>query len=145
MKRIRSFTLSSLVLALITSCLGAGMAKAQEWQGKFTLPFEARWGQASLPAGDYSFTVDQTAAAAVITLSSGQKTVALIHAQGHDLKTMDSSSLIIANGRGMNTVRELKLGDLGVVLYFPPSHPRQTAAEEKQMAKVIPVAPGAGR
>ena len=68
MKRIRSFALSSLVLALIASCLSAGMAKAQEWQGQFTLPFEARWGQAILPAGDYSFTVDQTLGAAVITL-----------------------------------------------------------------------------
>ena len=145
MKRIRSFTFSSLVLALIASCLGAGMAKAQAWQGEFTLPFEARWGQATLPAGDYSFKVDQAEGAAVISLSSAHKNVALIRAQGHNLKTVDSSSLVIASGRGMNTVRELKLGDLGVVLYFAPSHPRQTAAEEKQMAKVIPVAPGAGR
>ncbi len=145
MKTIRSLTFSSLMLALLASCLGAGIARAQEWQGKFTLPFDARWGQATLPAGDYALSVDQSGGAAIVTLSSGQNNVALIRAQGHDLKTMDSSSLIVTGGRGMNTVRELKLADLGVVLYFPPSHPGQTAAEEKQMARVVPVTAGAGR
>jgi hypothetical protein len=143
MKRIRSFTLSSLVMALLASCVGAGIARAQEMQGKFTLPFDARWGQITLPAGDYSFTVDQSQSAARLVLS-GEKN-AILHAQGYEPRTMDSSVLVVAKDRGINTVRELKLAELGVVLYFTPSRPHQTAAEEKQIAKVIPVTPGAGR
>jgi hypothetical protein len=143
MKNIRSFTLSSLVLALLASCVGAGMAKAQEWQGKFTLPFETRWGQATLPAGDYSFTVDQSQSAARVVLSGEKR--AIVHAQGYNPRTMDSSALIVAKDRGINTVRELKLAELGVVLYFTPARPHQTAAEEKQMARAIPISPAAGR
>lgn len=144
MKTIRSFTLSSLVLALLASCLSAGMARAQEMQGKFTLPFDARWGQATLPAGDYSFTVDQSQAAAKVVLA-GEKARAIIRAQGYDPKEMDSSALVLAKNHGVNTVRELKLAELGVVLYFTPSRPHQTAAEEKQIAKAIPITPNSGK
>lgn len=144
MKTMRSFTLSSLVLALLASCLSAGMARAQEMQGKFTLPFDARWGQATLPAGDYSFTVDQSQGTVRVVLS-GYRTGAIIRAQGHDLKTMESSSLVLANDHGINAVRELKLAELGVVLYFTPSRPHQTAAQEKQIAKVIPITPSSGK
>ncbi|HEV2424944.1 MAG TPA: hypothetical protein VGZ29_08965 [Terriglobia bacterium] len=144
MKTIRRFTLGSLVLALLASCLGAGMARAQEMQGKFTLPFDARWGQATLPAGDYSFTVDQSKSAARLVLS-GENTRAIIRAQGYDPKSSDSSSLVLATDRGISTVRELKLADLGVVLYFTPSRPHQTAAQEKEMANVIPITPNSGK
>ena len=143
MKRIRSFTLSSLVMALLTSCLCAGLARAQEMGGKFTLPFDTRWGQTTLPAGNYSFTVDQSRSAARVVLS-GEKT-AILHAQGYNPSTLDSSVLVVAKDRGINAVRELKLAELGVVLYFTPAHPHQTAAEEKQIAKVIPITPGTGR
>jgi len=144
MKTIRRFTLSSLVLALLASCLGAGMARAQEMKGKFTLPFDARWGQATLPAGEYSFTVDQSQASARVVLS-GYRTAAIIHAQGYNPKSADSSALVLVSDRGMNTVRELKLAELGVVLYFTPSRPHQTAAEERQIARVIPITPNSGK
>ena len=143
MKRIRSFTLSSLVMALLASCLCAGTAGAQEMRGKFTLPFDTRWGQTTLPAGDYSFTVDQSQSAARVVLS-GEK-MAILHAQGYNPRRMSSSVLVVAKDRGINTVRELKLAELGVVLYFTPARPHQTAAEERQIAKVIPVTAGAGR
>jgi hypothetical protein len=54
MKSIRFTMLSSLALALLGPCL----ANAQGLTGKFTLPFEARWGLATLQAGDYSFKLD---------------------------------------------------------------------------------------
>jgi len=144
MKAIRSFTFSSLILALLASCLSAGMARAQEMRGKFTLPFDARWGQATLPAGNYAFTIDHSQSAAAIVVS-GTKTNAMILAQGYKLKEMGASTLLLTKERGVNTVRELRLAELGVVLYFVPGHPHQTAAEEKEMAQILPVTPGAGR
>ena len=44
MKSIRSTVLSTLALALLGPCL----ANAQGLTGKFNLPFEARWGLATL-------------------------------------------------------------------------------------------------
>ncbi|MGH9438355.1 MAG: hypothetical protein ACRD22_10780 [Terriglobia bacterium] len=53
--RFRFFTVSVFMsLALL---LAAGISKATSSGGKFTLPFEAHWGIAVLPPGDYTFTV----------------------------------------------------------------------------------------
>jgi hypothetical protein len=42
---------------LMAACLLGSPAKAQaSFQGKFTLPYEVHWGQATLPAGDYVIT-----------------------------------------------------------------------------------------
>jgi hypothetical protein len=40
-------------------CAAASRGKAQgTYQGKFTLPFEARWASAVLPPGDYTISMD---------------------------------------------------------------------------------------
>ena len=57
-----------LVLVLLTACFGASLANAQVAGGKFTLPFEARWGRSILPPGNYSFTLDTTAGSGRIFL-----------------------------------------------------------------------------
>jgi hypothetical protein len=60
MKSMRNFTLLKLAMgSLLAICFNAGYANAQTVAGKFTLPFEARWGQATLPAGDYSFRLER--------------------------------------------------------------------------------------
>ena len=59
MKSTRSLkSVRILLLAVLAAGLSASLASAQEYQGKFTLPFEARWGSAVLPAGDYTFRVN---------------------------------------------------------------------------------------
>ena len=46
MKSIRSFTLLHLAMgSLLAICFNSGLASAQTLTGKFTLPFEAHWGQ----------------------------------------------------------------------------------------------------
>jgi hypothetical protein len=54
LKLLTKFGVAALALgALATS------GKAQNaCQGKFTLPFETHWGGATLPAGDYTFTLE---------------------------------------------------------------------------------------
>ena len=59
MKSTRSLnSVRILLLAVLAAGLSASLARAQEYEGKFTLPFEARWGMAVLPPGDYSFRVN---------------------------------------------------------------------------------------
>jgi hypothetical protein len=60
MKTMKNFTLLKLAMgSLLAICFNAGFANAQNVAGKFTLPFEAHWGQATLPAGDYSFMLER--------------------------------------------------------------------------------------
>jgi len=145
MKSIRSLTLCSLLLALLASCLGAASANAQEVKGTFTLPFDARWGKAILPAGPYSFTIDQAKSGGPLILS-GEKVHAIVRNQGFGTKPMDRSALILRSENGVYTVRELRLTDIGMVLYYAPHHPKhQTAAQEREMASLVPVTRGTGR
>ncbi len=58
MKQTRSFTTVRLaVFALLATVVFAGLLSAEDYRGKFTLPFEAKWGTAALPPGDYTFEV----------------------------------------------------------------------------------------
>ena len=77
MKTNRTFTvLRLLVLGVLVAGFNAKPASAQAFQGKFTLPSETRWGQATLPAGDYSFTLDKDYPGSRVTIVRGRQTVA---------------------------------------------------------------------
>src|ERR1700756_65922 len=58
---LKSFTKIG-VAALALSALAASGNAQDSFQGKFTLPFETHWGSATLPAGDYTFTLPSNSA-----------------------------------------------------------------------------------
>ena len=62
MKKTRYFRLVRFTLLLLTGSLCVGRLTAQAVDavsaGKFTLLFEVRWGQAILPAGDDTYTLN---------------------------------------------------------------------------------------
>lgn len=137
MKSIR-FTL--MTLALLGTSFGTGLANAQGLTGKFTLPFEARWGLATLAAGDYSFKLDR-APGGSLHLYRGTKPVALIYAQSFDQKASGRSTLMVVRDESTATIREMSLPDAGLVLYYaPPKAKRGSAQEERQAGQVIPLA-----
>jgi hypothetical protein len=131
--------ISSLIrfagLALLAACFVAGHANAQDFSGKFTLPFEARWGQATLPAGDYSLTVNSLNT--ICTVYRGQNAVAMIPAQSTDKTYSGHAALSVEQG----TVRSLRLPDLGIILQYSPQQPKhRTAPQERETAQLVPVA-----
>jgi hypothetical protein len=134
--------LSSLIrffgLALLAACFNAGLARAQVFQGKFSLPFEARWGQATLPAGDYSFKLDNTSGTCMLRVYRGRDGVGMIMAQASDKASSDRAQLTVVRG----TVRALNLPQIGIVLNYAPHHPEHlTAPEEREVAVTVPVSP----
>jgi len=132
----RSTLLRMLGLALLAACFNAGHASAQVFQGKFTLPFEARWGQATLPAGNYSFTLDSLRMSCMLRLHRGKNNVALIMAQSQYENKSGEAKLTLVGG----TVRALRLPEIGVVLQYSPHHAKYlTAPEERKMAQNVPV------
>jgi hypothetical protein len=139
----RSFKTVWLVgVALLVSSLGASLARAQEYAGKFSLPFEARWGQATLPAGDYSFRLDKSLSNGTIQLSHAMKPMGFIKADAHDLSQSGQNSLVLVKTETGKCVRELRLPEIGVVLRYAPAPQRSyKPAERERIAKiVVPVA-----
>jgi hypothetical protein len=137
MKGIRSFSLIRFFgLALLAACFVAGHANAQVARGKFTLPFEARWGQATLPAGDYAFKLDRLDSTCMIYLYRGGYSVGMIPAQSEDWSYSGHASLTVVEG----TVRALKLPAIGMVFQYAPQRPKHlTAPAERELAQFVPV------
>jgi hypothetical protein len=131
-------------LAVLAAALSASLASAQEYQGKFTLPFEARWGSAVLPAGDYTFRVNASEAPCMVSVSQGQQIVALILTSSTTRgEVAGSSALIAVRIAGSSHIRALQLAEVGVVLeYSPPKAERQLLAQQPVLFQRMPVAAG---
>ena len=134
MKTNRKFTVLGL---LVLGMLVAGFnAKAAAFQGKFTLTSATRWGQAMLPAGDYSFTLDSDYPGSRVTIFRGTQGVALIQTPVVNHIESGRSEIVMHDG----TVREVNLPTIGVSLDYPTHNAGHRAApQEPQLAKVIPV------
>jgi hypothetical protein len=130
----------SLVFAALVASLAPQQARAQSpASGKFTLPIEVHWGSATLPKGDYSFTMREVGATEMLIVSEEGKPSRsyMISAVGWDLLAGPSPSnkLIIAQAGGEPYVEDLQLGCVGTVLHFgAPSR------KEKLLAKGSPPA-----
>jgi hypothetical protein len=134
-------------LALLALCFMAGHATAQVFEGKFTLPSPARWGGATLPAGDYSFTLNNVPTTCTLRLYRERDAVGLFSAQSLDESYSGHAELTVVRG----TVTSLNLPDIGIVLKYAPQrigifikyapHPKGlTAPKEPELAQLVPVA-----
>ena len=119
MKSIRSFTLLNLAVgSLLAICFNSGLASAQTLEGSFTLPFEAHWGLATLPAGDYSFKVDGVGRDAKVRVFRGDDTVVSLVNQGFDTAQSHDVSLTVVQNSAGNFVRDLSLPVIGQVFHY---------------------------
>jgi len=106
-----------VLLALLTAVASVGLLSAEDSKGTFTLPFEVRWGKAVLPAGDYSFKIDNTNY--VITIRGENLAAMVLSPTPSPNKHAGSSELIIARQGKQGTVRALRLAEQNVVFSYP--------------------------
>jgi len=142
MKSTRSLkSVRILLLAVLAAGLSASLASAQEYQGKFTLPFEARWGSAVLPAGDYTFRVNASEDPCMVSVSQERQIVALILTSAATRgEVAGSSALIAVRNAGNYRIRALQLAEAGVVLeYSLPKAERQLLAQQPVLFQRMPV------
>lgn len=114
-------------VALAATILSVGSALAQgipsvEAAGKFTLPFEAHWGTATLPAGQYTFQAGRTEAGAEIVGVRGMakgSPQAYISVTAHEPASSAGASELVCIRKGNSgTVGALVLTSLGETMYF---------------------------
>jgi hypothetical protein len=139
MKSMKHFLFASLALVLLLSCVGVGPANAQGLAGKFTLPFVAHWGGATLPPGEYHFTISRPNG--ILYVATGRMNVGMVLPESFNSQYAAASSLLVTQTAGVKSIRELRLASTGVVLYFPPA--KATGRMDERELTVIPVcAPG---
>jgi hypothetical protein len=125
-------TLLRLLLGVfIAACVFTTAANAHpSFTGKFTLPYEVRWGRAVLPAGEYFIWMDSTVAPAMVSSANGSMTIHTPFPVTADSQG-GSTCLTITNQGNERMVRSLNLPGIGKSVIFAPL----TKAEREQLAK----------
>src|SRR3989449_1062015 len=120
MKSIRNWKLvKHLGLAVLALCSFAVLGNAQAaYQGKFTLPVEARWGGSVLPAGDYAFTLPSTAAPYVLYVRGEGKAAIIVAAAAETKVVSDRPQLNLVNTGDGYAVRTLEAPALGLTFVY---------------------------
>jgi hypothetical protein len=143
MKTNQSLRLVKVAMfALVTACMGASLANAQTVAGKFDLPFEVRWGQAVLPAGNYSFTLSSTAGMPgyTVMVRGENRTASIIASTIIGDNAAGKSALIVERHGEKGTVRSLRLAEAGLVVYYPAAKAeRPVLAQAPALVQQLPI------
>jgi len=134
-------TVQLLALGLLVSFLWASVANAApRYRGRFTLPYEVRWGQAVLPAGEYLLRFEdlQTRVFLVIQDAKSGKEVAYL-APKTKSEAQGKSALLIAEVGNQQVVHSLRLAELGEVFIYEPALAR--GAEDVREAHKVQTLP----
>ena len=125
-------TLRLLLGVVLAAFVFTAAANAQpSFAGKFTLPYEVRWGQAVLPAGDYVIRMDSTASPAKISPANGSSAGVYTEYPLVEDSHMSGMYLTITNHANQRRVRSLNLPQLGKAIVFAPL----TKSEREALAK----------
>ncbi len=131
MTNTRTSTLIRVVfLALLAAVASAGLLSAEDLVGKFTLPIEAKWGLATLPAGDYQFNLNAAVSPYTVTVRGQDKTVMIMSGGVSSKDVSDRSELVVVRRGRTGTIRALHLKEVGrTFFYVPPKGERQLLAQ----------------
>lgn len=131
-------------LGIAAFALGAlaTSGKAQNaYQGKFTLPFETHWGSATLPAGDYTFTLESASTPYTLYIQ-GQAGSAIIKATTADSKVASAhAQLNLVDISDVQNVETFEAPELGLTfIYATPTqkHMGRKEAHQKMASQSAP-------
>jgi hypothetical protein len=129
------------VLVALTACfvIAPRLQATTAVRGKFTLPFEAKWGKVSLPAGDYTVTVNRYSSMATVVISRSGRNVGVTLPEMFDYteNTSKTAELVCIRHNGTETIRELRVPQVGTY-YFPlPKELRVMTAQQPQMIETV--------
>ena len=131
-----------LAAAMLAACLFGKPANAQsEIQGKFTLPFEVRWGRAVLSAGQYTFTSDHGSSGTMLVIrdAKSQRIVAYESAVFREDSTTGESALLVGTQGKQRVVYSVRIPELGSVFVYDPALARGHEVEEARASQVVPL------
>jgi hypothetical protein len=122
-----------VAVVMMAAALTPSVASAQPaMQGKFSLPCTTYWGDAVLPAGEYSFTVTKANSQVDIIRVHGAVNVQHVNIRQNESRS-EASSLTLAKSNGVAIARTLYLSEIGRSFRLP-----QAGAAKELLAKSQP-------
>lgn len=134
---------SHLVLVALALALSANVGKSQgvSYEGTFTLPFEVRWGNVTLPPGDYMLRVDDVYASKITYVQGEGKSVAVLTGVRDPREVSNHSQLDLVETANGYAVKSLEAGQIGLSFdYAVPKNKTTQNASNRSMPGRIEVA-----
>ena len=132
-------------LALLAISIAPGVANAQAFRGKFTLPFAAHWGGLALAAGEYSFTADSLTNSTFVTIERGGQYLGNVMIAGVSYGGSHNNYELVAVPVGQSyRISVLRLGHECVITFPIPKREREqmsASVDKPVLARVIAVQP----
>lgn len=129
-----------LGILLVAGVLAAAAHAGAMFTGTFTLTNNVHWGQAVLPPGDYSFTLDQATHTIIIREAHTGRIVAREFAQIDYRNVKDDSKLLIRVQGRQRAVYSVQVVGWGEIYNRAnPFGTRGKTAEEARNTEAIPV------
>ncbi len=125
------------VAALALGALATSGNAQDSYQGKFTLTVETHWGSATLPPGNYTFTLPSNSAPYRLYIQ-GQGVSAIIQATTADQRAVsERPQLNLVDIADVHTVQTFEAPELGVTFtYWTPTQKHMGRKEARQ--KTVP-------
>ena len=136
---VKSVTKVGMAVLLLGALATSGKAQTI-YQGKFTLPVETHWGSATLPAGDYTFTVAGAVAEFRLYIH-GQRTNFIVPTVTAVKATPQHAQLNLVDVADKYTVETFDAPELGLTFtYWTPKqkHMPPNVARQKTTPQAAP-------
>ena len=129
------------VAALALGALATSGRAQTRYAGKFTLPFETRWGGTTLPAGDYTFTLPSWNRPYMLYIQ-GQAGNAIIMATTTDGKVdSNHAQLNLVDIADVRTVQTFEAPELGLTFIYSTPTQKHMGRKEVRQKPAPPTAP----
>ena len=132
-----------LASVLLVTGLSACPASAQgQFEGKFTLPYEVRWGRANHPAGEYQFVFVDNTLGTLLAIRDAKtlRMAALEPVNTREDGHQGASALLVGTHGKQHIVYSLTIAELGESFVYerPPAHNGESG-EEARNSQAVPV------
>ncbi len=128
---------NQIALVALALCSTAALGKSQDaYQGTFTLPFEAHWAGATLPAGEYTILMAQDITPYQLFVR-GQGTRAIIMATAHDTEAVSGQShLTVVSSGGREVITSLEAGQIGMSFDYAISKAKSAGESDESKTEI---------
>ena len=124
-----------LFAAISALALFPASALASEASGKFTLTREVHWGSIVLPAGDYTYSLEQRGSPVLLLRAASGEPGYLVMARTIDSVATESDSLVLQRHGDEWFVSQMVVGSVGEELSFAMPETASASARKKGAGK----------
>lgn len=132
---LRTTKVFGVALLALAASFSASPARAagETLSSKLTLPVEARFGSATLPAGEYTLAIETVGGQKLVSLRGNGKTAISLAIDAEPSPVSDRDQLTLVQDGDGYVVSAVSVGSLGLTLHYAPSHsgPSMSARAKK--------------